>query len=111
MVQLASVAGGFILFDSGSVIFEQLEPSLGDLAFAIADSGVSRSLGASSYPTRVQESQEGLAIAKRELGRDLSSLADLSVSDLSILSELDERRLPAPILRRIRHVVTENYRV
>jgi galactokinase len=111
MDQSASVAGGFILFNSSNVTFEQLKPSLDKLSFAIADSGVSRSLGASSYPTRVKESQEGLVIVKRELARDLSILADLGVSDLSMLSAVDERRLPPVILRRIRHIVTENQRV
>jgi galactokinase len=111
MDQSASVAGGFILFDSSTVTFEQLNPSLDELAFAVADSGVSRSLGTSSYPTRVKESQEGLAIAMEVLGRDLRNLAELAPSDLSRLSSVREDRLPPVILRRIRHIVTENERV
>jgi galactokinase len=111
MDQSASVAGGFILFDSSTVTVEQLNPSLGELAFAVADSGVSRSLGTSSYPTRVKESQEGLAIATQELGRNLTNLAELAPSDLSRLSSVSEDRLPPVIFRRIHHIVTENERV
>ena len=79
MDQSASVAGGFILFDSETVTFEQLQPSLDDLAFVVADSGVSRSLGASSYPTRVKESQIGLeslatsSIVRFRTSRNLAS--------------------------------------
>jgi galactokinase len=111
MDQSASAAGGFILFDSETVTFEQLQPSLGDLALAVADSGVSRSLGASSYPIRVKESQIGLKIARKELDRDLSNLAELSVSDLDTLNKLDESRIAHAIFHRIRHIVTENERV
>jgi galactokinase len=111
MDQSASVAGGIILFDSATVTFEQLSPDLGDLAFAVADSGVTRSLGASSYPTRVAESKEALAIAKRELQREVSSLAELSIPDLDTLSKLEESRMPPTIFRRLRHIVSENDRV
>jgi galactokinase len=111
MDQSASVAGGFILFDASSVRFEVLNPSLSDFAFAVADSGVSRSLGESSYPVRVAESKDALAIANRELGRQYSSLAEVTSDDFASLTLLPDDRLPDMLLRRIRHVVTECERV
>ena len=109
MDQSASVAGGAIAFDGATLTVERLSPALGDLVFAIADSGVERSLGSSSYPRRVTESREALEVARRELGADIPHLANLSSEHLSSL----ERRgvLPQVLARRARHVVDETARV
>jgi galactokinase len=111
MDQSASVAGGCILFDASDVSFERLSPELGDNVFAVADSGVSRSLGQSSYPIRVAESKEALEIVNLELGQGYQSLAMVTPNDLKVLSNLGETKLPAVLHRRIRHVVTECARV
>lgn len=58
MDQSASVAGYLIRFDGRDNSFERIEPDLGDLVFAVADSGVDRSLRTSSYGTRVQEAED-----------------------------------------------------
>jgi galactokinase len=111
MDQSASVAGGFILFDASDVSFETLSPELNDNLFAVADSGVSRSLSQSSYPIRVAESKSALEIANDELGKGYQSLAMVTPDDLEALSNLGESELPAVLLRRIRHIVTECERV
>jgi galactokinase len=111
MDQSASVAGGFILLDASDVSFEKLSPELGENVFAVADSGVSRSLGQSSYPIRVAESKAALEIANRELGQHYLSLAMVTPNDLEVLSDPSESELPVVLLRRIRHVVTECERV
>jgi galactokinase len=79
--------------------------------FAVADSGVSRSLGQSSYPIRVAESKAALEIANCELGQQYQSLAMVTPNDLEVLSDRSESELPVVLLRRIRHVVTECERV
>jgi galactokinase len=111
MDQSASVAGGFILFDSSDVSFEKLQPDLGDHVFTVADSGVSRSLGQSSYPVRVMEAKQALELANDILNRQYSSLAEVTFEDLDELSIVVPDRLSETLFRRIRHVVTECARV
>ncbi|MGC4108634.1 MAG: galactokinase family protein [Thermomicrobiales bacterium] len=111
MDQSASVAGGIILFDGATTTFEQLHPDLGDLAFAVADSGVQHSNATSSYPTRVQESQEALTILRENLDADLPSLGEIDAAQWAQIEEHGEDWLPAPLFQRVRHVVTEVERV
>jgi len=111
MDQSASVAGGIILFDGATTTFQQLQPDLGDLAFAVADSGVQHSNATSSYPTRVQESQEALAILREKLGTDLPSLGEIDAAQWAKIEAQGEAWLPAPLFARVRHVVTEVRRV
>src|SRR3954470_2413978 len=47
MDQSASISGGVIAFDGATLAVERLSPHLGDLVFAVADSGVKRSLSTS----------------------------------------------------------------
>lgn len=110
MDQSASVAGGVILFDAATIEAESLAPDLGDLVFAVADSGVDRSLGASSYPVRVEESQAALAHARRALKAEIPHLAALTADQLAQLSHGPDA-LPDPLRSRARHVVSETARV
>ncbi len=110
MDQSASVAGGVIRFESATLAVEPLAPDLDGLVFAVADSGVDRSLGSSSYPTRVEESAAVLAHARRALGVDLPHLADLTTAQLDRLSDGPDP-LPEPLRSRARHVVSETARV
>ncbi len=110
MDQSASVAGGVIRFDGATLAVERLDPDLGDHVFAVVDSGVERSLGASSYPIRVEEARAALAHANRTLGLTLPHLAALSADGLESI-ECGPDPLPAPLLGRARHVVAETERV
>lgn len=110
MDQSASVAGGVIELETDSLEVRQLSPELGDLVFVVADSGVDRSLGASSYPQRVEESRQALAHANRVLGVDVPYLVALTADQLTALSSGPDA-LPEPLLSRVRHIVTETARV
>lgn len=109
MDQSASVAGGVIAFDGAALEVERLSPALGDLVFVVADSGVDRSLGASSYPTRVAESREALGLARAALGLPIPHLAAITPEQLGALDRMDA--LTPLLLRRVRHVVEETGRV
>lgn len=111
MDQSASVAGGIILFDGATTTFEQLQPDLDDLAFAVADSGVQHSNATSSYPTRVRESQEALAILREKLGVDLPSLGEITATQWLQIETHGEDWLSPILFQRVRHVVTEVARV
>lgn len=109
MDQSASVAGGVIAFDGATLAVERLSPALGDLVFAVVDSGVERSLGASSYPTRVVESRRALDIARQAISADIPSLAAVTPDQLATL---EARGLLDPVLaKRVRHIVEETARV
>lgn len=110
MDQSASVAGGVIRYDGATLAVERLSPDLGDLVFVVADSGVERSLGTSSYPARVAESRAALEHARRVLGVDLPHLAALTPGQLATLSDGPDA-LPSPLRERARHVVSETRRV
>jgi galactokinase len=109
MDQSASVAGGVIYFDGATLAVERLSPSLDDLVFVVADSGVDRSLGTSSYPRRVEESRQALALARDSLGEDIPYLAALTIDQLDLLRR--RGALPEPLSRRAQHVVEETVRV
>ena len=109
MDQTASVAGGVIAFDGATLATERLSPPLRDLVFVVADSGVDRSLGASSYPTRVAESRDALERLRRALDLDIPHLAALTEEQLR--AALDRGVLPEPLAKRARHIVAETARV
>jgi galactokinase len=111
MDQSASVAGGVILFDGTDASYTAIEPDLGDYVFAVADSGVDRSLRTSSYGARVEESNEARAIIGRELGVDLPSLAAITDDQWQTVESTMEGQLGDRLLRRVRHVVSETRRV
>lgn len=111
MDQSASVAGGVILFDGRDTSFSAMTPDLGDLAFVVADSGITHALGTSSYPVRVQESRQALAALNGLGAHLLPSLGELTPEQWNGLREafLDAQ---GPVLtRRVDHVVTEIERV
>ena len=80
-----------------------------DVALLVANSGTKRALASAGYGNRVAECQRALAAA-REAGvapPEARALRDLSPPDLPALA----RVLEPLLLRRARHVVTENERV
>lgn len=112
MDQSASVAGGVIRFDGATLHVEHLAPDLDDFVFIVADSGVDRSLGASAYPTRVNEARQILDIARSVLEvEEIPHLAAINRGHLDQLATLGEDILPSPLVRRLRHVVSEIERV
>jgi galactokinase len=109
MDQSASISGGVIAFDGATLAVERLSPRLGDLVFAVADSGVKRSLSTSSYPRRVEESRQALELARRQFEAAIPHLAAITQEQLDALDR--DHVLPEPLLRRVRHVVEETARV
>src|SRR5215217_246971 len=109
MDQSASVSGGVIAFNGATLAVERLSPRLGDLVFALADSGVKRSLSTSSYPRRVEESRQALELARKQLGGEIPHLAAITQEQLDALDR--HHVLPGPLLKRVRHVVAETARV
>ncbi len=111
MDQSASVAGGVILFDGRDDSFAVLEPNLGDYVFAVADSGVTHAVGASSYPVRVAESREALDVIRSTVMPDLPSLGEMAPDRWGdIQSQMGERLSPR-LRQRVDHVVNEVARV
>lgn len=110
MDQSASVAGDMIRFDGRENTFERIAPDLDDLVFAVADSGVDRSLRTSSYGTRVQEAEEARQALEAAFKVSLPSLAAFEPSWDEAQGRLVEVLSPT-LLRRVRHVVTETRRV
>jgi len=99
MDQLAAAcsrAGHALLIDCRSLDLDYV-PMPGDIAIVVVDSKVARRLGETPYNQRREE----CAAAALTLG--VASLRDAGISDIE--------RLPEPLKRRARHVVSENQRV
>ena len=75
------------------------------LAIAVCDTGVARTLAGSAYAQRRQECADAV-IALQKTGLKIATLRDLTADDLPRVE-----RLPEPLRRRARHVLTENARV
>ena len=76
-----------------------------DLVIAVCDTGVRRRVGDSAYARRRQECATAVQWLQAR-GHDVRSLRDVTIDDLAELEAV-----PEPLLRRLRHVVTENARV
>lgn len=72
----------------------------------VIDSGVRHSIAGSGYGDRRSECEEVLRLAQ-QVRPGVTSLRDLDDADLAWL----EDELPSMLLRRVRHVITENARV
>ena len=75
------------------------------VAVVICDSQVKHELSSSEYNVRREECEGAVEMLKNVLP-GIKALRDVSVANF----ELHEERLPEPIRRRCRHVVTENER-
>lgn len=91
---------GHALFLDTRSLQGELIPIPAGYRFAVVDSGVSRRLAEAGYNQRRSECEDAAA----HLG--VRALRDISPDDL-----LRVDRLPSPLDRRARHVVTENARV
>ena len=94
--------GSALFFDTGSGMLRPV-PFPGRLW--IVETGVSHRLTGGALNQRRRECEEALAFC-REWRPGLAHLAQLSIGDLPEM----ERRLPPPLVPRVRHVVTETAR-
>jgi galactokinase len=104
MDQAASVFGHVIRYE-GPEGTASVAPDLGDYCFVVVDSRVERTLGTSSYPTRVRECAEAVRLLEASWNRPVGNLAAVTMDDL------ESGLLPAPLDARARHIVTEIGRV
>lgn len=100
---------GLLRIDCRDQSVRTVDPGPCDVALLVAQSGVRRRLAAGGYRERVEECRAAFAAAREAgiLGPQATALRDLSPEDLPALEAI----LPARLLRRTRHVVTENRRV
>lgn len=110
MDQSSSLAGGVIRFDGRDNTYVQIKPNLGEYVFAVADSGVNRSLRTSAYGTRVQEAAEAVERLNQAYGLQLPYLAAL-VPFWDEIQPTIHDHLPEHLVARARHIVTETQRV
>lgn len=110
MDQSASVTGEVIRFDGRDDSFETIEPSMDGLVFAVATSGVDRSLRASSYGDRVKESESAREQIAAAYELDLPNLAAIAERWHEIEPTIGDH-LDATLVKRARHVATETIRV
>jgi galactokinase len=94
-----------LLLDCRSLDYDLIPLDLSQTALVICDTRVRHSLASSEYNARRSECQQGVRFLQEVLPA-IESLRDVSPTDFHKHHE----RLPEPIRRRCRHVVTENER-
>ena len=95
-----------LLLDCRTLDYKATPMALGENRIVIVNSGVKRSLAASTYNTRRAECQEGLEYFKG-IDADVVALRDVSVD----MFDAQGDELADNVRRRCRHVITENIRV
>jgi galactokinase len=105
-------AGQAILLDCRSLEYEYLPARLPGVALVICDTGVRRELAHSAYNERRQQCEQATALLAGRLASEgrtepVTALRDVSLDELTRHADA----LPAPLLQRARHVVSENARV
>lgn len=93
--------------DARSLEVKYLKLPRRDLLFAVCDSGVRRELADGRFAERRRECAEAFRLLEPRLERPVRSLRDVTASDLDRYGG----RLPEPLGRRARHVVSECARV
>ena len=97
--------GHALLIDCRTLEATPVPLDTSEVAVCICDSRVKHELAASEYNTRRAECERGVALL-REVLPGVKALRDVSVTEF----EQHAGRLPEPVRRRCRHIVTENER-
>ena len=107
-VALFGERGLAIRLDCRSLEHEAVPLSAATAKFIVCDTGVRHELASSEYNKRRAECEQGVAVASRILrDREVKALRDVTPSDLPhLVDDLDQ-----VVVKRVRHVVTENARV
>ena len=108
MDQLAAAfgqKGHALLIDCRSLEREPIELKIGESAIVVCDTNVKHELAASAYNERRSECERGVELLREHLP-NIRALRDVTEQDFAMYGE----RLPEPIRRRCRHVITENAR-
>jgi galactokinase len=108
MDQYVSVFGRLdhcLLLDCDSITSEQIPLKLDTTAIVVCDTGVKHELAASEYNQRRTECTQAVNLLRQYLP-SIRSLRDVSAKDLSTYAD----KLPEKILKRCRHVISENER-
>jgi galactokinase len=104
-IAMVAREGHALLIDCRSLEGTQVPVDDSNFELVVCDSGVKHSLAASEYNKRRAECERGVELLQT-VHTGLRSLRDISEDALREC----ENRLPEPIRRRCRHVVTENAR-
>ena len=94
-----------LLIDCRSLEAEPVPLDTTEAAFVVADTRVKHELSSSEYNVRRAECARGVELLREHLP-GITQLRDVSVADFHQHAHV----LPDPILRRCRHIVTENER-
>lgn len=94
-----------VLIDFKDLSYKYIPFNLKDCIFLIIDSKETRNLINTDYNKRRQECRNALRILKEYI--DIESLSDV---DLETIQKL-EHRIDTKLLKRVKHIVTENIRV
>jgi galactokinase len=98
-------SGHALLIDCRSLEVEPIPMNIQGVAVAVCDTRVKHELSSSEYNKRRAECERGVELL-REVLPGIRALRDVSTTEFALYEE----RLPEPIRRRCRHVVTENAR-
>ncbi len=99
-------AGHALFLDCRDLSFE-LVPLFGDdVQIVICNSGVTRGLTDSAYNDRRSACESGVSLLARTMGADIRALRDVSMEMLDVYGGA----LSESVLKRCRHVITENER-
>jgi galactokinase len=105
-IALLGRKGHALLIDCRSLDYDLVPIPADGHKFVVCDTRVPRELVDSEYNTRRAQCEEAVRLLKQRLD-DIKALRDVSPADLEANAEL----LPGDVLKRARHVVTENRRV
>jgi galactokinase len=97
--------GHALLIDCRELQARPVPLNASDVAVVVCDTNVRHKLASSEYNTRRRECERGVELLKEVLP-DITQLRDVSGDEFTAHGA----RLPEPIKRRCRHVVTENQR-
>lgn len=97
--------GTAMLLDCRSLEIDYIPLDDREVSFVVMDTKVKHSLASSAYNTRREECEAGVAILKKR-GSEIQALRDATLDDLKAAAD----DLPENVLRRCRHIITENAR-
>ena len=110
MDQFASLhgkAGHVMKLDCRNLEYEYIPFDFPNHRIVLVNSMVSHSLASTEYNTRREQCEEGVAILKPKLNKEVLSLRDVSIDEL----EKHKSSLSEVVYRRCRYILSENERL